>query len=143
MQPDRGDRAARKGDYHDLTLAPRHAYVAFYFWLRARSASTRSSISARTGRWSGSRARRWRCREALRARSLIGATPVIYPFIVNNPGEAAQAKRRIGAAAIGHLTPPLVAAGSHGATLELEGLFDEYRRRLKRSIHAAPARSPR
>ena len=51
---------------------------------------------------------------------------MIYPFIVNNPGEAAQAKRRIGAATIGHLTPPLIAAGSHGAALELEGLFDEF-----------------
>src|SRR6185437_11100119 len=51
---------------------------------------------------------------------------VLYPFIVNNPGEAAQAKRRISAVTIGHLTPPLMAAGSHGATLELEGLFDEF-----------------
>ena len=57
---------------------------------------------------------------------LLGATPVIYPFIVNNPGEAAQAKRRISAVTIGHLTPPLIAAGSYGATLELEGLFDEF-----------------
>ena len=57
---------------------------------------------------------------------LLGPTPVIYPFIVNNPGEAAQAKRRIGAATVGHLTPPLIAAGAHGAALELEGLFDEY-----------------
>ncbi len=45
---------------------------------------------------------------------------------MNNPGEAAQAKRRIGAVTLGHLTPPLVAAGSHGAALELEGLFDEF-----------------
>ena len=57
---------------------------------------------------------------------LLGPTPVIYPFIVNNPGEAAQAKRRIGAVTIGHLTPPLIAAGSHGQTLELEALFDEF-----------------
>ena len=52
--------------------------------------------------------------------------PVIYPFIVNNPGEAAQAKRRICAVTIGHLTPPLTLAGSHGAALEIEALFDEY-----------------
>ena len=57
---------------------------------------------------------------------LIGATPVVYPFIVNNPGEAAQAKRRIGAVMIGHLTPPLIRAGSHGPALELESLFDEF-----------------
>ncbi|MGH6800441.1 MAG: cobaltochelatase subunit CobN, partial [Methylocella sp.] len=50
----------------------------------------------------------------------------IYPFIVNNPGEAAQAKRRICALTIGHLTPPLTSAGSHGAALEIEAFFDEY-----------------
>ena len=55
------------------------------------------------------------CRRIARAEALLGPLPVIYPFIVNNPGEAAQAKRRIGAVTIGHLTPPLVAAGSHGA----------------------------
>ena len=52
--------------------------------------------------------------------------PVVYPFIVNNPGEAAQAKRRIGAVTIGHMTPPLIDAGAHGAAHELEGLFDEF-----------------
>ena len=52
--------------------------------------------------------------------------PVIYPFIVNNPGEAAQAKRRIGAVTIGHLTPPLIAAGVAWRRVELEGLFDEF-----------------
>ena len=62
----------------------------------------------------------------LRARACSGRRRSIYPFIVNNPGEAAQAKRRIGAVDVGHLTPPLIAAGSHGAALELEGLFDEY-----------------
>ncbi|WP_174243166.1 cobaltochelatase subunit CobN, partial [Beijerinckia sp. L45] len=52
--------------------------------------------------------------------------PLIYPFIVNNPGEAAQAKRRIAAVTVGHMTPPLIEAGTSGATAELEALFDEY-----------------
>ncbi len=51
---------------------------------------------------------------------------MIYPFIVNNPGEAAAAKRRLGAVTIGHLTPPLTTAGSHGPAVELERLIDEY-----------------
>src|SRR5208337_3463544 len=59
-------------------------------------------------------------------RAVLGPVPMIYPFIVNNPGEAAQAKRRIAAVTIGHMTPPLTAAGSHGAALELEALFDEF-----------------
>ena len=51
---------------------------------------------------------------------------MIYPFIVNNPGEAVQAKRRLGAVTIGHLTPPLSAAGLHGPLAELEGIIEEY-----------------
>ncbi|MFX6815246.1 cobaltochelatase subunit CobN, partial [Acinetobacter baumannii] len=52
--------------------------------------------------------------------------PVLYPFIVNNPGEAAQARRRIAAVTIGHLTPPLVEAGTHGDVAEIEAWLDEY-----------------
>jgi cobaltochelatase CobN len=58
--------------------------------------------------------------------AVLGPLPVIYPFIVNNPGEAAQAKRRICALTIGHMTPPLTLAGNHGPALEIEALFDEY-----------------
>ena len=57
---------------------------------------------------------------------VTGALPVIYPFIVSNPGEAAQAKRRIAAVTIGHLPPPLVAGGPSGEAHELELLLDEY-----------------
>jgi cobaltochelatase CobN len=70
--------------------------------------------------------------------AVLGPVPVIYPFIVNNPGEAVQAKRRLGAITIGHLTPPLSAAGLHGAMAEMEGIIEEYasadgldRRRLR------------
>ena len=51
---------------------------------------------------------------------------MIYPFIVSNPGEAAQAKRRIAAVTIGHLPPPLAAGGLSGDARELERLIDEY-----------------
>ena len=46
----------------------------------------------------------------------LGPVPLVYPFIVNNPGEAAQAKRRSAAVIVSHLSPPLVKAGAHGAT---------------------------
>ena len=58
--------------------------------------------------------------------ALIGPLPVIYPFIVNDPGEAAQAKRRIGAVTIGHLPPPLAPSALPQALLRLERLLDEY-----------------
>ncbi|MCB2128274.1 MAG: cobaltochelatase subunit CobN, partial [Rhodobacteraceae bacterium] len=57
---------------------------------------------------------------------LTGALPVIYPFIVNDPGEAAQAKRRIGAVTIGHLPPPLAASAVPADLNRLERLLDEY-----------------
>jgi cobaltochelatase CobN len=126
VQPDRGDAVSRKGEYHNLNLPPRHAYVAFYFWLtRKEKVDAILQLGAHgTLEWLPGKA--VALSESCAPEVLLGATPVIYPFIVNNPGEAAQAKRRIGAVTIGHLTPPLIAAGSHGATLELEGLFDEF-----------------
>src|SRR6185437_13382837 len=58
--------------------------------------------------------------------AVTGPLPVIYPFLVSNPGEAAQAKRRIAGVTIGHLPPPLVEAGLAGPAQELERLVDEY-----------------
>ena len=126
VQPDRGDALSRKGDYHNLNLPPRHAYVAFYFWLtRKEEVDAIIQLGAHgTLEWLPGKA--VALSESCAPEVLLGPTPVIYPFIVNNPGEAAQAKRRIGAVTIGHLTPPLIAAGSHGQTLELEALFDEF-----------------
>jgi cobaltochelatase CobN len=126
VQPDRGDAPSRKGDYHNLNLPPRHAYVAFYFWLaRKEKVDAIIQLGAHgTLEWLPGKA--VALSENCAPEVLLGATPVIYPFIVNNPGEAAQAKRRISAVTIGHLTPPLITAGSYGATLELEGLFDEF-----------------
>ena len=126
VQPDRGDASSRKGDYHNLNLPPRHAYVAFYFWLaRKENVDAIIQLGAHgTLEWLPGKA--VALSENCAPEVLLGSTPVIYPFIVNNPGEAAQAKRRISAVTIGHLTPPLMAAGSHGAALELEALFDEF-----------------
>ncbi|MCW6510648.1 cobaltochelatase subunit CobN [Lichenifustis flavocetrariae] len=126
VQPDRGSQQNRRAEYHDTALPPRHGYVAFYLWLR-QAVQVHALIHMGTHgtlEWLPGKA--VALSEICAPDVLIGATPVIYPFIVNNPGEAAQAKRRLGAVTIGHLTPPLVAAGLHGDTAELEQLFDEY-----------------
>jgi cobaltochelatase CobN len=126
LQPDRGSRADRKQGYHDTGCPPRHGYVALYALLRE---SERIDALVHLGTHG---TLEWLPGKALALsqdcfpEALLGPLPVIYPFIVNNPGEAVQAKRRISAVTIGHMTPPLSAAGLHGPLGELEGLIEEY-----------------
>jgi cobaltochelatase CobN len=126
LPPDRGRASERRADYHDATVPPRHALVAFALWLRhvARVDALVHMGAHGTLEWLPGKA------VALTASCfpelLVGPLPVIYPFIVSNPGEAAQAKRRIGALTIGHLPPPLARAGLSGKARELERLVDEY-----------------
>jgi cobaltochelatase CobN len=139
LPPDRGRAAQRRADYHDPALPPRHALVAFALWLQhvAKADAVVHMGAHGTLEWLPGKA------VALTAECfpeiVTGALPVIYPFIVNNPGEAAQAKRRIAGVTIGHLPPPLVAGGPSGKAHKLELLLDEYaqaegldRRRRKR-----------
>ena len=126
LPPDRGRAAARRADYHDPLLPPRHALVAFGLWLqRVAKVDALVHMGAHgTLEWLPGKA------IALTAECfpeiVTGALPAIYPFIVSNPGEAAQAKRRIAALTIGHLPPPLVDGGLSGDARELERLVDEY-----------------
>ncbi len=126
LPSDRGRASERRGDYHDPALPPRHALVAFWLWLRhVFQADALVHMGAHgTLEWLPGKA------VALTAtcfpEAIIGALPVFYPFIVSNPGEAAQAKRRIAAVTIGHLPPPLVAADLSGDARRLERLVDEY-----------------
>jgi cobaltochelatase CobN len=126
LPPDRGRSSQRRADYHDLLLPPRHALVAFGLWLQhvAKADALVHMGAHGTLEWLPGKA------IALTAECfpeiVTGALPVIYPFIVSNPGEAAQAKRRIAALTIGHLPPPLVEGGLSGDARELERLVDEY-----------------
>jgi cobaltochelatase CobN len=81
---------------------------------------------ASTAIWNGCPARRWRCLKSCFPEAVLGPVPNVYPFIVNDPGEGAQAKRRTSAVIVDHLTPPLTRAESHGVAEELETLLDEY-----------------
>ncbi|MGV8952963.1 MAG: cobaltochelatase subunit CobN, partial [Cypionkella sp.] len=125
LQPERGHVQAREGDYHDLSRIPRHGYVAFYLWLRAQGLHALIHIGAHgTLEWLPGKS--VALSDACWPEALLGDLPVIYPFIVNDPGEAAQAKRRIGAVTLGHLPPPLAASAVPDGLLRLERLLDEY-----------------
>jgi cobaltochelatase CobN len=126
LQPDRGSGGDRKSGYHDTTVPPRHAYVALYAWLREQEKIDALVHLGTHGTLEWLPGKALALSAGCFPEAVLGAVPVIYPFIVNNPAEAVQAKRRIAAVTIGHLTPPLCEAGLHGPLGELEGLIEEY-----------------
>ncbi len=125
LQPERGEVSSRDAEYHDLARTPRHGYVAFYLWLRAQQIHALVHIGAHgTLEWLPGKS--VALSESCWPDALTAGLPVIYPFIVNDPGESAQAKRRIGAVTLGHLPPPQIASAMPAGLLRLEQLLDEY-----------------
>jgi cobaltochelatase CobN len=126
LAPDRGRNADRRADYHSPDLLPRHALAAFGQWMRhSLGAHAIVHVGAHgTLEWLPGKtvALSKDCFPEL----VTGYLPVIYPFIVSNPGEAAVAKRRISAVTIGHLPPVLTGAGLSDEEKKLELLVDEY-----------------
>ena len=125
LQPERADTATRVDDYHDLARTPRHGYVAFYLWLARRGTDALIHLGAHgTLEWLPGKS--VALSDTCWPEALVGAMPVIYPFIVNDPGEAAQAKRRIGAITLGHAPPPLRKSETGAGLSRLETLLDEF-----------------
>ncbi len=126
LQPERGDAADRKAQYHDPATPPRHAYIAFYLWLRhVQRIDALVHLGAHgTLEWLPGKA--VALSESCAPQALTGNLPVIYPFIVNDPGEAAQAKRRIGAVTLGHKPPPILSGDLSAGLLDVERLVDEF-----------------
>jgi len=122
--PDRGRVSERRADYHDPVLPPRHALVAFGLWLQGEVDALVHMGAHGTLEWLPGKA--VALTSSCFPEAVVGSLPVIYPFIVSNPGEAAHAKRRIAAVTIGHVPPPLVTSQTSGETRELERLVDEY-----------------
>ncbi len=127
VQPPRGFGMDPSKVYHDSDLQPPHDYVAFYSWLREEFAAdavvhlgTHGSLEWLPGKTVG-----------LNGESapdqLIDDLPNVYPYIINNPGEGTQAKRRSYATIVDYLTPVMRSAGSYDELAELEGLAEQYR----------------
>ena len=126
IQPARGYDLDPKTTYHDPGLVPPHAYFAFYFWLRESFAADALVHMGKHGNLEWLPGKALALSEACFPEAALGPLPVVYPFIVNDPGEGAQAKRRSAAVVVDHLTPPMARAESYGPAAELEALIDEY-----------------
>ena len=124
LQPDRGRNADRKAGYHDPDAIPTHAYLAFHLGIRENFDALVQLGTQGTTEWLPGKAvaPSPACWPAL----CVGALPVIYPFIVDDPGEAAPLKRRLGGIALGHLTPSVAAGGLPPETARLRELVEEY-----------------
>lgn len=126
LPPDRGRASDRRAAYHDPILPPRHAVLAFGLWLRQMIKADAIVHMGAHGTLEWLPGKAVALTGACFPEAVVGPLPVVYPFIVSNPGEAAQAKRRIAAVTIGHLPPPLVNTELSAAAQELERLVDEY-----------------
>jgi cobaltochelatase CobN len=126
IQPARGYNLDPKGTYHDPDLVPPHGYFAFYIWLRQVARVHAVIHLGKHGNLEWLPGKALALSKACYPEAALGAMPNIYPFIVNDPGEGSQAKRRTSAVIIDHLTPPMTRAETYGPLKELEALADEY-----------------
>jgi cobaltochelatase CobN len=126
IQPARGYHIDPASTYHDPDLPPPHAYLAFYAWLRREFGAHAVIHMGKHGNLEWLPGKALALSEECFPEVALGALPHIYPFIVNDPGEGSQAKRRAVAVIVDHLTPPLTRAESYGPLQELEQLVDEY-----------------
>jgi cobaltochelatase CobN len=126
VQPARGYNIDARATYHDPALVPPHGYLAFHFWLNRHFGADAVVHIGKHGNLEWLPGKALALSETCFPEICAGPVPQLYPFIVNDPGEGTQAKRRIGAAIIDHLTPPLTRAESYGPLKALEALVDEY-----------------
>ena len=126
VQPARGYNIDPKETYHSPDLVPPHNYLALYAFLRTQYDADAVIHMGKHGNLEWLPGKALALSDACFPEAVFGAPPHLYPFIVNDPGEGTQAKRRSSAVIVDHLTPPLTRAETYGALKDLEGLVDEY-----------------
>ncbi|MDC1117759.1 cobaltochelatase subunit CobN [Alphaproteobacteria bacterium] len=126
VQPARGYNIDPKATYHAPDLVPPHNYFGFYLWLRDVWGMDATVHYGKHGNLEWLPGKALALSDGCYPEAVLGAMPLIYPFIVNDPGEGAQAKRRMSAVVLDHLTPPLTQADTHGVMAMIESLMDEY-----------------
>jgi len=126
VQPARGYNIDPTDSYHSPDLVPPHNYLAFYIWLRRSFGAQAVVHMGKHGNLEWLPGKALALSRDCWPEAVLGPMPHLYPFIVNDPGEGTQAKRRAQAVIIDHLTPPLTRAETYGPLRDLEALVDEY-----------------
>jgi len=126
IQPPRGYSLQPQAIYHSPTLPPPPEYLAFYLWIRKTFGAHAVVHLGKHGNLEWLPGRSVALGEDDYPWFCLGPLPHFYPFIVNNPGEGSQAKRRTAAVIVDHLTPPLTRAGLYGELEKMERLLEEH-----------------
>jgi cobaltochelatase CobN len=126
IQPARGYDQDPSAVYHSPDLPPPHYYLAFYRWIRDVFGAHAVIHLGKHGNLEWLPGKSAALSDACYPEVILQDLPNIYPYIVNNPGEGTQAKRRTAAVIVDHLIPPMTQAGTYGELRQLENLLDEY-----------------
>jgi cobaltochelatase CobN len=126
VQPARGYDRDPNLNYHAPDLEPTHDYLAFYEWIRTSFGTQAIVHVGKHGNLEWLPGKSVALSAECYPEIALGAMPHFYPFIVNDPGEGSQAKRRSQAVILDHLTPPMTRAELYGDMQNLENLVDEY-----------------
>ncbi|NBE92402.1 cobaltochelatase subunit CobN [Nonomuraea sp. KC401] len=126
VQPPRGFGENPIAIYHDPDLPPSHHYLAAYRWLSAEFGAHAMVHVGKHGNLEWLPGKSAGMSAACGTDAAIGDLPLIYPFLVNDPGEGTQAKRRAHAVLVDHMVPPMARADTYGDIARLEQLLDEH-----------------
>ncbi len=126
LQPPRGFGEHPISIYHSPDLTPTHHYIAYYRWIRDVFGADAMIHVGKHGTLEWLPGKGIGLSQACYPEVALQDLPLFYPFIINNPGEGTQAKRRTHAAIIDHLIPPMTTADSYGDIAKLEQLMDEH-----------------
>ncbi|MGW0928972.1 cobaltochelatase subunit CobN [Streptomyces sp. NPDC002644] len=126
VQPPRGFGENPVAIYHDPSLPPSHHYLAAYRWLENGFGAHAVVHLGKHGSLEWLPGKNAALSAECATDAALGSLPLVYPFLVNDPGEGAQAKRRAHATVVDHLIPPMARAESYGDIARLEQLLDEH-----------------
>lgn len=126
LQPPRGYGMDPDAIYHQPDLPPTHHYYALYRWLRDSWGADAIVHVGKHGTLEWLPGKGIGLSENCFPDAFLGDLPLFYPFIINDPGEGSQAKRRAHAVVVDHLTPPMTSADTYGELAQLTQLVDEY-----------------